>query len=187
MSRFTIAAHAVVVSLSGHSLALGGDSVPVGSVGAWLKSFPNVPALPEGWVECNGQLLDDPISPLNGQTIPDLNGGSRFLRGAASSGTAGGNMTHTHSGNTGVMDSGGSQGNGSGLGTLRHTHAFTAPAIEHLPPYYEVVWIMKVRTAPAGNVPVVSATGLVVMTLLVLTAGTVVLKRRRRSAREPTG
>ena len=58
---------------------------PVGSVVAWLKSFANVPALPDGWVECNGQVLDDPASPFNGETIPDLNGSAetqRFLRGS---------------------------------------------------------------------------------------------------------
>ena len=65
---------------------------PVGSIMAWHKSFPNTPALPQGWVECNGQVLNDPQSPYNGQTIPNLNSapgynGGRFLRGGATSGT----------------------------------------------------------------------------------------------------
>jgi hypothetical protein len=61
--------------------------VPIGSVIAWHKSLSGVPALPDGWVECNGQTLSDVASPLNGQAIPDLNGQARFLRGGSTSGT----------------------------------------------------------------------------------------------------
>lgn len=60
--------------------------VPIGSIQAWHKDLSGV-SLPDGWVECNGQLLSDPESPLNGETIPDLNGESRFLRGSSTSGT----------------------------------------------------------------------------------------------------
>ena len=59
--------------------------VPIGSIMAWHKSFPNTPSLPAGWVECNGQILNEPGSPYDGQTIPDLNGAlsnvQRFIRG----------------------------------------------------------------------------------------------------------
>jgi len=48
--------------------------VPVGAVVAWHKSFPNTPALPSSFVECNGQTINDSDSPYNGQTAPDLNG-----------------------------------------------------------------------------------------------------------------
>ncbi len=61
--------------------------VPIGSIIAWHKSLSGTPALPSGWAECNGQTLSDAGSPYNGQVIPDLNGGARFLRGAAASGT----------------------------------------------------------------------------------------------------
>ena len=40
---------------------------PIGSVLAWLKSFTNTPALPDGFVECNGQALSDSDSPYNGK------------------------------------------------------------------------------------------------------------------------
>src|SRR4051794_30062889 len=73
--------------------ALIDASAPVGCVKAWLKSFPGVPATPSGWMECNGQVLNDAQSPLDGQTLPDLNGGAgiqRFLRGAMASGGTGG-------------------------------------------------------------------------------------------------
>jgi hypothetical protein len=46
--------------------------VPIGGVIAWLKSFSNVPALPDEYVELNGQVLSDAQSPLNGQTLPNL-------------------------------------------------------------------------------------------------------------------
>ncbi len=61
--------------------------MPIGSIIAWHKNLGGVPALPDGWVECNGQTLSDPDSLLNGQAIPNLNGGGRFLRGSSTSGT----------------------------------------------------------------------------------------------------
>ena len=71
---------------------------PIGAVIAWLKSFTNTPNLPDGWVECDGSTLSDSDSPFNGQTIPDLNGDNRFLRGDATSGGTGGATAsvHTH-------------------------------------------------------------------------------------------
>ncbi|MEK6616102.1 MAG: hypothetical protein AABZ32_08340 [Bacteroidota bacterium] len=63
------------------------DANPIGSIIAWHKSFTNTPALPNGWVECNGQTLSDADSPYNGQVIPNLNGDARFLRGSSTSGT----------------------------------------------------------------------------------------------------
>jgi len=74
--------------------------VPIGSVIAWHKSLTGVPALPDGWVECNGQTLDDEDSLLHGQVIPNLNGHASganspglgrkekmFIRGGTISGT----------------------------------------------------------------------------------------------------
>jgi len=56
--------------------------LPVGIVVARPQSRANIPALPGTWVECNGQMLNDPASPFHGQTIDDLNGAAgprRFL------------------------------------------------------------------------------------------------------------
>jgi|GEM_PF-3471408 len=39
--------------------------------------------IPAGWVECNGQVLNDSQSSLNGKTLPNLNN-STFLAGSAS-------------------------------------------------------------------------------------------------------
>jgi hypothetical protein len=68
---------------------------PVGAIIAWHKNLAGVPALPEGWVEVNGQSIADNDSPLNGVTLPDLNGQGRFLRGGGTSGTQGGSVPGT--------------------------------------------------------------------------------------------
>ena len=110
--------------------------VPVGAVVAWVKSFPNTPSLPENFVECNGQTITDPNSPFDGQTIPALNGNddssSLFLRGCTSSGGTGGTVEHSHG--TAGMLRGGSEA------------PITANSVRnHIPPYYEVVWIMRIK------------------------------------------
>jgi len=74
-----------VLSVSGAISGFG--IVPIGTILPWHKSLPGVSALPDGWVECNGQVLAASDSPLNGQIIPDLNYSARFLRGATDSGT----------------------------------------------------------------------------------------------------
>ena len=68
-------------------------SLPIGSIVAWDKSRTNTPGtLPANWVECNGQLLNIPDSPYNGQYAPDLNNNlydssrGRYLRGGLQSG-----------------------------------------------------------------------------------------------------
>jgi hypothetical protein len=60
---------------------------PIGSIIAWHKNFSGVPSLPDNYAECNGQVISDSESPLNGETLPDLNGDERFLRGGSLSGT----------------------------------------------------------------------------------------------------
>jgi hypothetical protein len=71
--------------------------VPIGSIVAWHGNMSGVPNLPTGWIECNGQIIADSTSPMNGAAVPDLNGNTtsrsgdvslgRFLRGATTSGT----------------------------------------------------------------------------------------------------
>lgn len=81
---------------------------PIGTIKAWHKSFTNTPAIKKGdaWKECDGSMIDDPESPYYGQMIDDLNGGARFLKGAATSGAleASTNKAHDH---TGTVASGG--------------------------------------------------------------------------------
>ncbi|MCX7909083.1 MAG: phage tail protein, partial [Ignavibacteria bacterium] len=88
---------------------------PIGSIIAWHKNFSNTPTLPYGWVECNGQTLNDPASPYHNQVIPNLNGdpnganspglsekASMFLRGGTTSGVGQNDafQGHRHSVNT---------------------------------------------------------------------------------------
>lgn len=119
--------------------------VPIGAIIAWARDLSAaVPALPANFAECNGQVLADAQSPLNGATLPDLNNTQRFLRGSALSGPTGGADTHTHdiaigSGFDGVnVDSGGS-------GQALQNNPTTTSAASTLPPYYEVVWVIRVK------------------------------------------
>ncbi|MDA0991270.1 MAG: hypothetical protein O3A51_11035 [Verrucomicrobia bacterium] len=110
---------------------------PVGSVQAWLKSTTNTPPLTANWVECNGQMIEDPHSPYKGQRIPNLNGLDGvtpvFLQGAEVSGKTGGSVNHTH----GAYRS-------QKYGSQRLPVMANTPA-DHLPPYYSVVWIMRIK------------------------------------------
>jgi len=134
--------------------------VPIGGIIAWAKSLTGMPSIPYGFVECNGQTLNDGESPLNGQVIPDLNGSSgaqRFLRGSTTSGTVGGEDTHTLTidempSHTHTVQRGGDQANGSyeGTSSIQNgtvTSGATGGGSPHnnLPSYYEVVWIMRVK------------------------------------------
>lgn len=113
---------------------------PVGAVVAWLKSFTGVPStLPAGWLECDGSTVSDADSPLNGETLPDLNGSAgtqRFLRGSTTSGSTGGSETHNHSiPNAADGD--------NGLGQTRAS--LSTNSASTLPSYYEVVWIIRIK------------------------------------------
>ena len=61
----------------------------VGMIKSYAKSFTGVPSnnVTAFWVECDGSALSDAESPLNGETLPDLNGDAQFLYGAATSGS----------------------------------------------------------------------------------------------------
>lgn len=117
---------------------------PIGAVQAWLKSETGTPPLPSRWVECNGQTISDAESPYDGQAIPDLNGSTgaqRFLRGALASGTVGGSETHTH-----VIDTANMYIYGNDTyGGAHDQDDNTTQAADSKPPFYEVVWIMRIK------------------------------------------
>ena len=102
--------------------------VPVGGIIAWAKSITGIPSIPAGFIECDGSTISDNDSPIDGETVPDLNGNNNFLRGASASGGTGGAATHTH--DTANMGTGSATGGGSA---------------SSLPPYYEVVWIIRIK------------------------------------------
>ncbi|MCH8303729.1 MAG: hypothetical protein IIB94_01215 [Candidatus Marinimicrobia bacterium] len=64
--------------------------LPIGSIIAWhrdlLGAEKRLIGLPPGWVECNGQKIDDPESLYHNLNIPNLNADGRFLRGGKDSG-----------------------------------------------------------------------------------------------------
>jgi len=61
--------------------------VPIGSLSQWCKNFPGVPALPAGWLECDGSVISDPESPMDGETLPNLTTNGFVLTGSTSSGS----------------------------------------------------------------------------------------------------
>lgn len=122
-------------------------SVPIGTILPWAKSITGVPALPAQFVECNGSVLSDAASPLNGQTMPDLNTTKRFLRGSATSGTTGGsdtvNLEHTHGlTSIGSISLGGGGGSTVTLGTPNNGLSATTSTLSA---YMEVVYIIRVK------------------------------------------
>lgn len=114
-----------------------------------------VPYLPDAWAECNGQVLSDASSPLNGVTMPNLNGNANILYGATSSGSTKSEdyvAPHTHeegtlkfyvSNATSYTRADGYGGaaafTGSIDGSTASTESGTALAA------YSVVWIVRVK------------------------------------------
>jgi hypothetical protein len=66
------------------------QQVPIGVAVPWFRDTPGVPPLPANYLECNGQTVADPESPLDGIALPDLNGAGHFVRGGNTSGVVGG-------------------------------------------------------------------------------------------------
>jgi hypothetical protein len=120
--------------------------VPVGSIMAWHKHFANTPPLPGVWAECNGQAINDAESPYNGLNVPDLNGAQGgvpvFLRGANASGGTGGNEAHSHG--LPLNINGGTVGASTDV-TVFPPGNYTSDPASSLPPYHEVVWVMRVK------------------------------------------
>ncbi|UCC45118.1 MAG: hypothetical protein JSU65_04165, partial [Candidatus Zixiibacteriota bacterium] len=116
-------------------------TAPIGSVVAWIKSYASTPALPEGWIECNGQSISDTESPYYQSIAPNLNSTGRFLRGAASTGNTGGSVNHDHT--VTLPPAPVSQLAPSYFCAPSGTH--TTSNRSHLPPYYTVVWIMRIK------------------------------------------
>ena len=125
---------------------------PIGSVTAWLKSYTNVPTLPDNWVECNGQTLSDATSIYDGKVIPDLNSAvdtglkGRFLRGHLFSGAteSSANLTHTHTIPLAVEEAGSGRIEPGAVGS-NTSNTGSDGGTESRPNNYSVVFIMRVR------------------------------------------
>ncbi|MCB0647098.1 MAG: hypothetical protein KDC49_10570 [Saprospiraceae bacterium] len=72
------------------------SAVPIGSIIDWWRPNAGFP-LPEGYKICDGSVINEPQSPINGQTTPAMS--NRFVIGTtnpAEAGELGGTATHTH-------------------------------------------------------------------------------------------
>ena len=170
MSR-TLSVLIAVCLMSGSIMA----AEPLGTIAAWDKTFAGNAELPFGWVECNGQVLNMSASPFDGQTLPALNGQNRFLRGNVTTGNIGGSTNHHHSSTEGGSGGGYAASSGGWVNYPDHRHN----NLSHIPPYYDVVWIIKVAGEPV-TAPAVSIGGLSVLTLLILAIGSMVVTKQNR-------
>ena len=123
-------------------------TVPVGGLVAWLKDFPGTPSLPLNFAECNGQTIIDVESPFNGAVLPDL--GGKFLVGSASTGTTGGAAIHGHGGSVTNVSANfpvtaTTSPPMSATSPADHTHTLNISSASNLPPYYTVVWIIRIK------------------------------------------
>jgi hypothetical protein len=135
------------LGIVGNTIGIGTNFVqqpPIGAIVAWAKTLTGVPqTLPSGWVECDGSVLSMDGSPLDGETIPDLTG-SKFLRGNATSGGTGGSATHAHTTGGGFFVDGGTSGSPVTGYTNSGSVSYGTTDADNVPPYYAVVWIMRV-------------------------------------------
>jgi hypothetical protein len=109
---------------------------------------------PEIWTKCDGSLITDSNSPMNGQHAPDLR--DKFFKGSDTIGSTGNqttiNLQHSHGGQTGVTDdrqpdyqarSAGGHNTGS-----PHYHAISSSlsTVEPIiPPYVELQIYMRYK------------------------------------------
>jgi len=109
--------------------------VPVGSVTAWFPNLLSSATLPANFVECNGQVISDAQSPLDGVTIPNLNGGSYLTGTTGTTGTSVGSnsltLTMANLPNTTISGTSSAVSAGTPAGTISvatagaHTHTMT--------------------------------------------------------------
>jgi len=138
----------------------GGDkgnlgNVPIGTIMAWHKSMADTPPLPDEWVECNGQELNDPESPYYRRTIPNLNSangyeGGKFLRGGTTSGvTQEASEIHhetTWGHNNQIKNADGQYNSGStSIYQTGNNGSYASPWYKLRPINMSVVWIMRVK------------------------------------------
>lgn len=132
-------------------------ALPVGTVeyfhGGQLYANGDPIAPPNScWQLCDGSVVSNPNSPLNGQTLPDMRG--RFLKGGTTPGTTGGsdtmNLAHSHGGATAATfdgeDSFDSAGGSAQGGPSFHNHSISTAlgTVSRLPPYAELQPYMRI-------------------------------------------
>lgn len=125
---------------------MSGIFPPIKTILPWAKSLGVAISLPDGWHECDGSVVSDADSPLNGVTLPNLNSVQRFLRGSTTSGTTGGSDTNSHTHTVNCREAG-NHTYGSGPGFFANGSATTSAAsnTNNMPAYYEVVFIIRIK------------------------------------------
>lgn len=136
----TLGAVRIGTALSTTQLYLKIDDKRIGyvqEIRAWHKSITGgITQLSAYWIEMDGTTISDAESPLNGETIDDLNtGGLRFLRGKDTSGGTGGTSSHLHT----------IAGSTEKTGETNQDWQKETDTVAHIPPYFEVVWIIKIK------------------------------------------
>lgn len=143
--------------------------VPIGTVIDWWRNEDAsiVMPFPSGYQICDGSVINNPDSPLNGQNVPDLS--DRFVLGvvhASGIGTTGG---QNYANFSGVTDSGYAGGSDPGRAPYyvkkdldkwgndyhfvvhdghsdregQHRHGFSG-GVSTMPPYYGLLKLMRI-------------------------------------------
>jgi len=127
-----------ILTASNLNTSVEGTIPPIGSVLFWAKDYSgSIPTIPSGWLECDGSVVSDADSPLNGVTLPDINGNDYFLSGSNASGATGGVSAHNH-----VIPYSGVSYPQAGANNFYPSPTNT---VSHLPPYYTVVTIIRIK------------------------------------------
>jgi len=134
--------------------------IPIGAIIAWHKSMAGVPALDDSFLECDGSIINDVDSPMNGETLPDLNGDLAFIRGGAVSSNVKQDDTlqgHWHTrpaagqfligGGAGVPSGAGSNttSNDTGSPSTDGINGVPRTSAETRPVNMTMVWIMRIK------------------------------------------
>lgn len=120
---------------------------PIGSIVAWFPNISGTPqTLPGGWALCDGSLIDDADSPLDGQLTPIMNTNNQFIRGNSTSNTSGGGATmalgHEHTTITGGVNV------AAGSATTSLAYIDFASALGNqstLPAYMNAIFIIRIK------------------------------------------
>jgi len=98
------------------------------------------------WALMDGTTISDAESPINGQTLRDMNAGNEILRAGDASGANGGSSTHTHG--IAIAYDAYEDGGVRGIGTIQGTNVTSTVqtnSTSTYPPYYEAVAYMKIK------------------------------------------
>lgn len=111
----------------------------VGTVVDRHLDLTGVPALTAYWALMDGSTISDTESPLNGQTLTDMNGSASIVVAGDTSGTTGGAATHTHTAATTYNDTEWSGPDSTQASVL------TLNTASSYPPYLTMVKCIKVK------------------------------------------